>query len=139
MKTIKSFCLLFALMLAFTMSGCAKSQSTPTTDVISGSKSVSGAQNSQTNSEITQEKAAALLEDYLKTIGVSKDDDPNLVISLDHTDEADGKDYYVFQVFDNMEDHTATIGWYGVQKEDGSLYDFVLMKTIATDSDTSNS
>ena len=129
---MKNFCLLFVLLLALIMSGCGKSQDTTVFDVTAGNKSVTDEQDIQINSEITQEKAAVLLDDYLKTIGISKDNDPNLVITMDHTDEAEGQEYYVFQVFDDMNDHTATIGWYGVQKEEGSLYDFVLMKVITT-------
>jgi len=134
---MKNFCLLFVLLLALIMSGCGKSQDTTVFDATSGNKSVTYEQDNQINSEITQEKAAVLLNDYLQTIGISKDNDPNLVITMDHTDKAEGQEYYVFQVFDDMNDHTATIGWYGVQKEDGSLYDFVLMKVITTtDNDT---
>ena len=86
--------------------------------------------SSQANSEIPQEKAAGIITDYLLKKGISKDKDPNLVIALDRTDNAHEREYFVFQVFDNMNDHTATIGWYGVQKNDGSLYDFTLMEPI---------
>lgn len=86
--------------------------------------------DSQSNSEITQEKAASIITDYLLKKGISKDKDSNLVITLDRIDNTQGKEYFVFQIFDNMSDHTATIGWYGVQKNDGSLYDFTLMTPI---------
>lgn len=85
---------------------------------------------SQTNTGITQEKAAAIITDYLLLRGISKDKDSNLVITLDRTDNAEGKEYFVFHVFNNMSDHIATIGWYGVQKNDSSLYDFTLMTPI---------
>lgn len=91
---------------------------------------VTVAPNSQSNSVITQEKASSIITEYLLKMGISKDKDPNLVIALDRTDNAQGKEYFVFHIFDNMSDHTATIGWYGVQKNDGSLYDFTLMKPI---------
>ena len=79
---------------------------------------------------ISEEKAAELLTAYLKTQGITQEKDAALKIALDHMDQADGQDYYVFHVYDDMSDHTATLGWYGVQKDDGSLYDFVLLKAI---------
>lgn len=133
---MKKLSVILALLLVLMMSGCGNQQATAqlgnATDNTSPSSSnaVTSADttakvspDSQSNSEITQEKAAAIITDYLLKRGISKDKDPNLVIALDRTDNVQGRDYFVFQVFDNMSDHTATIGWYGVQKNDGSLYD----------------
>jgi hypothetical protein len=53
--------------------------------------------DSEANSEITKEKAADILTDYLQTIGISKDEDTNLVIALDRTDEAAGKNIMCFR------------------------------------------
>ncbi len=79
---------------------------------------------------VTQEKAAEILTDYLKTLEISKENDPDLTIAYDRTDEANGQKYYVFHVFDDKAENTATLGWYGVQINDGSLYDFLLMEVI---------
>jgi hypothetical protein len=87
---------------------------------------------SQNDDVISEESAAEILTDYLLTQGLSQNSDPALSILMDRTDEAGGLKYYVFHVFDNMEDHAATLGWYGVQVNDGSLYDFMLMAPIDT-------
>lgn len=151
---MKKLCVIVALFLVVMLGGCGSQQSTAQSDNAAKSSSPSSSNtanktsshssnaatssdttakaspNSQPNSVITQEKSAGIITDFLLKKGISKDKDPNLVIALDRTDTADGKEYFVFQVFDNMSDHTATIGWYGVQKNDGSLYDFILMKPI---------
>lgn len=123
-------------LYAGTLSSSVFSITIPNTDPTSSNAVTSAdttakiSSDSQSNSEITQEKATSIITDYLLKKGISKDKDPNLVIALDRTENAQGRDYFVFQVFDNMSDHTATIGWYGVQKNDGSLYDFTLMTPI---------
>jgi hypothetical protein len=40
---------------------------------------------------------AGILTAYLQTIGISKDEDPYLVITLDRTDEADNSPKIVFK------------------------------------------
>lgn len=137
---MKKLYLIVALLLALALSGCGNNTAkitenvtaTPATDTASATEkvTVAPATDSPAKTEITEEEAAGILTDYLKTIGISKEADPNLTMALDRTDEADGKKYYVFQVFDDMEDHTATLGWYGVQIANGSLYDFMLMEAI---------
>jgi hypothetical protein len=131
---LKKMNLLFALMLALTLSGCGlNSQPLSTPEKADGVQ----ATPSQSDGAITQEAAADILTEYLQAQGISKDTDPNLTILMDRTDEADGLKYYVFHAVDRMEDHDATIGWYGVQTDDGSLYDFSLMTPIDAAASTS--
>ena len=82
--------------------------------------------------KLNQDSAELIIESYLKSIGVFEGD-TNLVISYMYDEKSkDGKDYFVFHIFDNMKDHIATIGWYGVNKESGELYDFIDDKPIIT-------
>lgn len=124
---MKKLNLLLVLMLALTVSGCGlggQPLSTPE------STDTAPATASQADNMITQETASDILTDYLQSQGISQDTDPDLIILMDRIDEAAGLKYYIFQVSDDMEDHTATLGWYGVQVNDGSLYDFTLMEPI---------
>src|SRR3712207_8606472 len=41
------------------------------------------------------------------------------IYEYDHDSEHDGNSFYVIHVYENMETHTATIGWYGVDKKSG--------------------
>lgn len=125
----KKLYLLFVFMLVLVASGCGlggklliKPENTAAAPVTA----------SKTDDVISEESAAEILTDYLLAQGISPDTDPEMTIMMDRTDEAGGLKYYVFHVFDNAEDHTATLGWYGVQLSDGSLYDFMLMAPIDT-------
>jgi hypothetical protein len=131
---LKKLLLSFVILLVLTLCGCgsaANTEKSPESETAAFETSTAApASESQADSGITPEKAEGILKDYLLTQGISVSSDPGLRITLDRTDEADGQKYFVFQVFDDMEDHVSTLGWYGVQKDDGSLYDFVGMTPI---------
>ncbi|WP_368488583.1 hypothetical protein [Clostridium sp. BJN0013] len=75
--------------------------------------------NSESNT-ITKEKAVELTAKYYKT----KNENTKFV--FDHEDIRDNETYYVIQVFDSMEDHSATAGWYYVNKKSGQVYEWDL-------------
>lgn len=54
----------------------------------------------------------------------------NMVYQYDHDSTHDGRSFYVIHVFENMGDHTATMGWYGVDKENGKIYDEIFSEYI---------
>ncbi|NME94560.1 tetratricopeptide repeat-containing protein [Clostridium cochlearium] len=57
-------------------------------------------------------------------------DDPRKCYVYDHDSSHDGMNFYVIHVYDNMGTHTATTGWYGVEKTSGRIYDELLLKWI---------
>lgn len=69
---------------------------------------------------ITEEKAVELTSKYYRT----KNENTKFV--FDHEDIKNNEIYYVIQVFDNMEDHSATMGWYYVNKKSGKIYEWDL-------------
>lgn len=69
---------------------------------------------------ITKEKAEELTAMYYK------DKNNNTKFVFDHEDTRDNQKYYVIQVFDSMEDHSATVGWYYVNEENGKVYEWDL-------------
>lgn len=129
---MKKLCILFVIMMTVALSGCGLIGFLPHQQNGGTSAQVTEtpASDNQENSGISREEAADILTDYLQTQGISKDQDPDLSIALDRTEEADGKTYYVFHVYDDMDDQAATLGWYGVQVDDGSIYDFMLMMPV---------
>lgn len=54
----------------------------------------------------------------------------NIIYSYDHDSKHDGKDFYVIHVYESVQTHTATIGWYGVEKNSGRIYDELLNQYI---------
>lgn len=48
--------------------------------------------------------------------------------SYDHTQKRDDKSYYVIQVYEDMKDHTATLGWYYVDSKTGKVYEWNLVE-----------
>lgn len=83
------------------------------------------------NNKITYKQAEALVKNYLLSKKIISSQDKKLVIEFDHMDSANRKSYYVIHVYDNMTDHTATIGWYGIDINGDSIYDFLFLKEIA--------
>lgn len=69
---------------------------------------------------ITEEQAVELISKCYKT----KNENTKFV--FDHEDIRDNETYYVIQVFDSMEDHSATTGWYYVSKKSGKAYEWDL-------------
>ncbi|EDK34848.1 Hypothetical protein CKL_2836 [Clostridium kluyveri DSM 555] len=86
-------------------------------------KNTENKNSSYSNSEIdtiTKEKAVELTAEYYK----SKNE--NTKFAFDHEDIRNNETYYVIQVFDSMEDHSATAGWYYVNKKSGKVYEWDL-------------
>lgn len=54
----------------------------------------------------------------------------NMIYQYDHDSTHDGRSFYVIHVFENMQTHTATMGWYGVDKENGKIYDEIFSEYI---------
>ncbi|HEY5562464.1 MAG TPA: hypothetical protein VIK72_12055 [Clostridiaceae bacterium] len=54
-------------------------------------------------------------------------DHPAAKTRYDHDQDRDGKKYYVLQLYDAMPDHTATIGWYYVQVDNGKAFEWDLI------------
>lgn len=74
----------------------------------------------ESDSSFTKADAEQLVKDY-----VDFETNPQLQIHYDHDDE---KGDYIFQVFEVVNDsneggHTATWGWYGVNKEEKEVYE----------------
>ena len=72
---------------------------------------------------LTKEEAEQLVKDY-----IDMEQYPQLEIEYDHDDKEKGD--YVFQVFEVVNDseeggHTATWGWYGVNKETKEVYEMM--------------
>lgn len=55
---------------------------------------------------------------------------PNMIYEYDHDSSHDGRNFYVIHVFENMGTHTATMGWYGVDKENGRIYDEIFSEYV---------
>jgi hypothetical protein len=55
---------------------------------------------------------------------------PNLHYEYDHDISHDGREFYVIHIYENVDNHTATIGWYGVDKITGRIYDEMASKYI---------
>lgn len=83
-----------------------------------------------TNTKITYKQAEILVRSYLLSKKIISSQDKKMVIQYDHMDSAHGKSYYVIHVYDNMKDHTATIGWYGIDKNGNTIYDFIFCKKL---------
>lgn len=78
--------------------------------------------NDPKNSEekVDRDKAAKLAAHKVN------DKDSNMKFIFDHEEKKDNVDYYVIHAFDNMEDHSATGGWYYVNKSNGNVYEMDL-------------
>lgn len=66
---------------------------------------------------LTCEDAINIVKEKHPSNGNSK-----ICYEYDHDSEHDGNSFYVIHVYENMETHTATIGWYGVDKKSGKVY-----------------
>ena len=54
---------------------------------------------------------------------VLEDSNLNTRCVFDHEETIDGVKYFVIHVYDNMDDHTATWGWYYVNQSNGNVFD----------------
>ncbi len=72
--------------------------------------------------KISTSRAEELVSEALIKL-VWNSPDENAVFQYDSTQKVDGKEYYLIRGYDNMEDHTATFGWYFVDVNTGAVYD----------------
>jgi uncharacterized membrane protein len=93
-----------------------KSTSTDTENVVKSEAGVSD--GSQKN--ITVEQAVKTASECYG------DKNKNTKFVFDHETVRDNIHYYVIQVFDSMEDHSATSGWYYINKKNGKAYEWDL-------------
>ncbi|WP_127836921.1 CDK-activating kinase assembly factor MAT1 [Clostridium prolinivorans] len=70
---------------------------------------------------ITPEKAVEIVK------GCVKNSTSQIKYAYDHIQDRDNQSYYVIQVYENMEDHVATIGWYYVNVNTGEAYEWDLI------------
>lgn len=73
----------------------------------------------ESDQAFTKEKAEQLVKDF-----VEFEDNPHLQIQYDHDDENGDFIFQVFEVVNNNNEggHTATFGWYGVNKKTQKVY-----------------
>ncbi|MBA5850413.1 hypothetical protein H2684_03645 [Clostridium sp. cel8] len=71
-----------------------------------------------TNKGITKDQAVELVNKY------AQKGDKNAKCIFDHEQMKDNRKYYVIHVFDEMEDHIATTGWYYVDILNGNVYEY---------------
>ncbi len=81
-------------------------------------------EQSSSNKNLTQEDAEAIVKNNFKY------NSSEIVYCYDHDSEHDGKGFYVIHVYESHPTHTATLGWYGVEKSSGRIYDEMLNKYI---------
>ena len=55
---------------------------------------------------------------------------PNLHYEYDHDSNHEGKEFYVIHVYESVDNHSATMGWYGVEKGKGRIYDEMNLKYV---------
>lgn len=71
----------------------------------------------ETQKGITEEEAVKIVKNKFSSASA------NMIYKYDHDSTHDGRSFYSIHVFEKVEDHTATMGWYGVDKENGKIYD----------------
>lgn len=54
----------------------------------------------------------------------------NVKYYCDSNSQHDGEDFYVVHIYEDHPTHTATLGWYGVQKSSGRIYDEMFSKYV---------
>jgi len=54
----------------------------------------------------------------------------NLHYEYDHDSSHDGRQFYVIHIFEYVDSHTATMGWYGIDTVTGRIYDEMTFKYI---------
>lgn len=79
--------------------------------------------NNTTNVKLTSEKATEIIKNLINNKY------PNAKVSYDHLQNRDGKNYFVIHVYDYMPDQqaTSTIGWYYVDVDLGSAFEWDLI------------
>lgn len=73
--------------------------------------------NKTENDGITKDKAIQMVKQLVKA---------NCKYQYDHDETHNSRAYYIIHVYESATDHTATLGWYAVDKNNGKIYDFLL-------------
>lgn len=69
------------------------------------------------NKSLSQQEAIEIVKNKFKP------ESSNTFYAYDHDSNHDGKEFYVIHVYESQPTHTATLGWYGVDKTSGRIYD----------------
>lgn len=72
--------------------------------------------NRNINKPVSKQQAEDKIKNYIKS---TSQEIPNLKVEYDHDDTKSGKKYFVIHVYCIVDDHTATMGWYYVNEQDG--------------------
>ncbi|KGM95075.1 hypothetical protein IRP63_01770 [Clostridium botulinum] len=75
--------------------------------------------NKNINKRINNQQAEEMIKNYIKS---TSQEIANLKVEYDHDDVKLGIKYFVIHVYCVVEDHTATMGWYYVNKQNGKCY-----------------
>lgn len=79
--------------------------------------------------KITPEKSSKIVSKYINS------ENPNIKCRYDHLEKKGGIDYYVVHMYESMQDHVATLGWYYVDVNTGKVFklDLISDKLIELD------
>jgi hypothetical protein len=77
-----------------------------------------------TDDEFTKEKAIAIVNKIVSS------KNPKVKTEYDHTQKREGKDYYVIRIYEDMDDHISTLGWYYVQVDTEKIFEWDLVEDI---------
>jgi len=78
-----------------------------------------------TGGSVTSKEAEDLVRKYIQANYPGYTENASSHIEYDHDDFANGEEVYVIHVYEVVVDHTATLGWIGVGKQTGNLYDML--------------
>lgn len=81
--------------------------------------------NNNVEGPLTKEQAAELIRSI-------KNFEGNIICKYDHDDTKANVEYYVIHAFESMPDHSATIGWYYVEKKSGKAFEWDLISDTLT-------
>ncbi|AEB76899.1 hypothetical protein [Clostridium botulinum] len=81
--------------------------------------------NKNINKPVNKQQAEDMIKNYIKS---TSQEIPNLKVEYDHDDVKLGIKYFVIHVYCVVEDHTATMGWYYVNKQNGKCYKWDLIE-----------
>ena len=83
-----------------------------------------GNDDSTLGGNTTKEKAIEIVSKII----INKIPKVKVEIEYDHTQNRNGKDYYVVRAYDDMGDHINTLGWYYVQVTTGKAFEWNLIE-----------
>ncbi|SQC02509.1 hypothetical protein [Clostridium tetanomorphum] len=77
-------------------------------------------QSIDNNKNITSNEAVDIVKRFFPQLN------SDAIIEYDHTENINGKDYYVVHIYSIVNNHTATVGWYCVDTNTGKAYEWNL-------------